>query len=464
VSADRRLDSDRLTGLKEVAVFLQKDVRTIHRWIGKGLPVQRLRIGRKATIYASKSEIELWLARQGQSSESANGFRPAEQDAQSRGQSHPRAATDLGRGWKRRLWLGSGLVLLGIMSASPWKGERIPANWSVKGTRLEVYDRSGARVWHHEFQFALRPSEYGPTHQAAEPSVAIDDLDGDGDPEVLLITEPAAGTPPSREMSAAIRLHCFNKDGSPRFEFSFQRTLRFPNQRHHDPPFGASRFLLTSEADGTKTIWVVSLHHRDFSSVLQKVTPSGVVVGEYWSKGHILGLPREALIDGRRLLLVGGTDNEFYGASLAVLDYYSPSGTSPAASDEYRCLNCPNGRPLAYFVFPAMEMAHATGGRPYVTDLTVGSDRQISVRIQQGRPSLFDQSLPDVYYRLDARLELVGAEIGDGYRAMHADLERKGPMTHRYGSMDLSQMFPVLTWTRSGFSRIERAPVANSLR
>jgi phage terminase Nu1 subunit (DNA packaging protein) len=54
---DERLDS-----WKEIAVYLQRDVRTVQRWASsRGLPVRRVPGGAKPRVFAVRSEIEGWL-------------------------------------------------------------------------------------------------------------------------------------------------------------------------------------------------------------------------------------------------------------------------------------------------------------------------------------------------------------------------------------------------------------------
>jgi TolB-like protein/Flp pilus assembly protein TadD len=52
---------DRLDSWKEIAAYLKRDVRTVHRWEAEeGLPVRRHLHKRRATVYAYKSELETW--------------------------------------------------------------------------------------------------------------------------------------------------------------------------------------------------------------------------------------------------------------------------------------------------------------------------------------------------------------------------------------------------------------------
>ena len=56
----------RLDSWKAIAVYLQRDVRTVHRWEKEeGLPVRRHLHDKQASIYAYRSEIDAWLANRG---------------------------------------------------------------------------------------------------------------------------------------------------------------------------------------------------------------------------------------------------------------------------------------------------------------------------------------------------------------------------------------------------------------
>lgn len=53
--------ADRLDSWKEIAAYLKRDVRTVHRWeADQGLPIRRHLHTKRATVYAYKSELEAW--------------------------------------------------------------------------------------------------------------------------------------------------------------------------------------------------------------------------------------------------------------------------------------------------------------------------------------------------------------------------------------------------------------------
>ena len=56
--------SERLDSWKEIAAYLQRDVRTVRRWEEKeGLPVLRHMHDKLSTVYAYRSQIDAWLGK-----------------------------------------------------------------------------------------------------------------------------------------------------------------------------------------------------------------------------------------------------------------------------------------------------------------------------------------------------------------------------------------------------------------
>ncbi len=61
---DEASRDDRLVGWKEIAAYLGRDIRTVHRWeVAENLPVHRLQHQRQASAYAYRSELDEWRRR-----------------------------------------------------------------------------------------------------------------------------------------------------------------------------------------------------------------------------------------------------------------------------------------------------------------------------------------------------------------------------------------------------------------
>jgi Tol biopolymer transport system component len=57
-----RHSNGRLDSWKEIAAYLNRDVRTVIRWERKGLPVHRVPGGKRQAVFAYPAEIEAWLS------------------------------------------------------------------------------------------------------------------------------------------------------------------------------------------------------------------------------------------------------------------------------------------------------------------------------------------------------------------------------------------------------------------
>jgi hypothetical protein len=200
-------------------------------------------------------------------------------------------------------------------------------------------------------------------------------------------------------------------------------------------------------------IWLVSRHNYYFPSVLEKLSPNGEVRGEYWSNGHITQV-KFGLIGERRVVLVGATNNEHNGASLAVLDEANFSGSAPGEDSKYQCTNCPPGEPLAFFVFPANELSKLLNERPAVSEIRMEADGKIIVTVLHARATLpgGNSALrPSLSYTFDSNFRLVGAEADDSFRETHARLELLGKLKHPFGPACLRQLLPILRWNGREF-------------
>ena len=87
--------SKRLDSWKEIAAYLKRDESTVRRWEKEGLPVHRHAHKRKATVYAHKSEIDVWW-----------------NDGHGKLESIETATA--GRRWRVVWWATAGLTLLAV--------------------------------------------------------------------------------------------------------------------------------------------------------------------------------------------------------------------------------------------------------------------------------------------------------------------------------------------------------------
>lgn len=70
-----RAGGDHLDSWKEIAAHLKRTVRTVQRWeTSEGLPVHRHTHLKGSTVYAFKTEIDVWLTGRGQTQSEAHAM------------------------------------------------------------------------------------------------------------------------------------------------------------------------------------------------------------------------------------------------------------------------------------------------------------------------------------------------------------------------------------------------------
>ena len=461
----------RLNGWKEIALHLGKGTRTVQRWEKLyGLPVHR--IGREGgeIVFAFRDEIGRWMAATegqfgGNGAEAPGGEPPASSAGEPAptapgGEAAPGDGARAGRhrgGRPKALAIGTvavvGIVALGWVLAR-FSGSRAaprpsaagqPAAWRMANESLVVFDSTGSTLFEHRLGFALPSSTSSDTWRAGDgpPPVLISDIDGDGRNEVLV--------KPSAVERANRRLVCLEADGRVRFVHQPNGTRRFGDDEYADP-WLVAKVLVTRGPGGSRRLWVVSTHNLWFPSVLEELDPHGTVRQEYWSNGFI-ELVTETSWNGRPVVLVGATNNDFRAASLAVFPPDGVTGSAPSARPAYACRNCPAGGPEAFFLFPSLCIARRSG-QAGVLEAWVEHGDRVRVTVTQG-----GAEGGATYYTLGPEGSVRAAEISREFQAQHARLERSGVLDHSFGPSDDREMFPVRRWDGRRFEELPRVKV-----
>jgi len=448
---------DRLNGWKEIATFLGKGVRTAQRWESElDLPVHRVGRDGGEIVVAFKSEISAWTldrdrARRSKAPAStggaaADGIVPDCGQARPDRRSHRPAVT-----LTLTAVVVTAVILVAINTAWVEPLEQ-PVSWRVSNDTLEVFDGNGAQLWSQVFPGRISEVGYGPEDPFPGGNRAtIVDLDGDGSREVVFgvrfvdLRGPVQG------------VFVYNSDGSPRFDFRPDGGVHF-GAIEYRPPWVFYRLFVTQRTDGSPSLWVVFTHGMDFPSLLVELDPAGQVKSRYWSNGFIDKVV-EATWDGRPSVIVGATNNESRGASLAIFDREHVTGAAPAIDAGYRCVDCPAGAPLEFIIFPRRCIARASRTQATIDQVWVDSGGRLHV-------SVVEQSLVEpyefvgVWYWLDAWLMPLRVELWPALLRRHRDAELSGLLDHSFGRSDEADLFPVRRWNGSRFVDLPPAPVA----
>ena len=219
----------------------------------------------------------------------------------------------------------------------------------------------------------------------------------------------------------------------------------------------AFRLVVTRRPDGTPSLWVVFTHGMEFPSLLMEIDPRGAITSEYWSNGFIDSVT-EMTWDGRPAVIVGATNNETHGASLAVFDREHVTGSAPAGNPAYRCVDCPPGAPLEFLLFPRRCIARAGEGQPTVDSVWMDAGGRVHVSVVELDP-LRRSNFPNVWYWFGPGLRPERAELSGELLSAHREMEQAGLLDHAFGPADEADLFPVRRWNGSTFVDLPSAPV-----
>jgi len=144
-SASDRPANDRLDSWKEIAAYLNKEVRTVQRWEKSlGLPVRRLAQGKQGTVFAYKLDLDAWW----QESQTKLEYEDDRADARTGAVSEAASASGSGVS-------GSNVVVLAA-AADPLERDRLDKDRSGKDQASKDHadkdrQRKGTTVDHPDF-------------------------------------------------------------------------------------------------------------------------------------------------------------------------------------------------------------------------------------------------------------------------------------------------------------------------
>jgi len=357
--------SDRLASWKEIATYLGVDVRTCQRWEKSlGLPVRRLDASAKSRVFASKVEIDTWMARVSSKPGAAESGVPV---------SGP--STEL-EDWIRRrkrlrnaihLGLAAGALLVAAVLLTSFRGrDRVPADFHILGRDLIVTNATGHELWRKDTGLEDLRSEarYRRGFQqrrmiAGEPAVdmpqlMIRDLDGDGRVETLFAPVNEAGTLNGK-------LILYDDRGSERWSFDTGVDV-VAGSRRYPPDFAVDGFQVEDlDGDGRAEILVVSHARIESPTRVLVLRLDKTILGEYWNFGQISDfLLRDTGRGGRPYILCAGQNNGYERPCLFLLDPRRLSGASPQ-DENSRFVGKAPGSELFYVLLPVSDLAKLKG-------------------------------------------------------------------------------------------------------
>jgi hypothetical protein len=414
-----------LRSWKEIAAFLAVTERSAQRWEKTaGLPVHRMGGGVRARIVAYPEELRNWIGSGAAGVE--REVPPAERRAR-----RPRIGVVIAA-------CALVVVLIGWASATAAL-VRVPAAWSLQGSRLTVVDGRERVCWEKSFP------PFNKLLDASRHDIAlISDIDGDGRRETLFNFFPQDL---GRVRSS---LHCYDRKGRLRWEHPYGAAKTFGG-RSFEPLF-AGHFIRPVSIRGRGYVLVVANHYIWYPAQIALLdAATGRLVEEYWHPGLIEHLVLADLDgDGVDEAVFAGINNPGEGlghAGLGILKL--PFSAAPrraaAAGDAFPPVT--GGGELAYALFPLPDVNRALAKLPASADLKVDERKRI----------LFETTLPEgggIIYYLSFDLQLIETRFSDNFAPLHDRLYGQGLLDHLLTADERASLGTI--------ARFDAAPDGNS--
>jgi hypothetical protein len=413
-------NNGRLVSWKEIAAYLGCNVRTCMRWEKeRGLPIHRPGGQPGLRVMAWKQELDTWLAG-GPRPESVQGT-PDEPASSANGIS----GADRGSGKINRKTLAIAALalpaVLGFLGIRALTADREPADFRIDGSRLIIQNAAKKDLWPFDTRLADLSSEaaYRQKFQIRKfdetsglrysPILAIEDIDGDRHKEVLFV--------PQSDSSVKSRtLHCFDHRGRQRWQFDGGKEVVCGDKLFS---WDYHTFFETHDldGDGRKEIIVLSEQHTDWPTQFVVLSHDRRILGEYWNSGRITDfILSDVDGDGYRDLLVGGVNDEYKKAFIAVFDPRDINGASPNSGD-YQWSSMPAGTERAYILLPWTDIDPVADVHTVLKSIIVLDNGRIRGQITQ----------TNFEFDLDPRtLACLDLTFSNLFRLKHEEAVRRG--------------------------------------
>ncbi len=331
--------NDLLSSWKEIASYLDCDVRTAHRWEKEyALPVHRLGKGSRARVFAYEHELEAWLRRKAESG-------PAQK------------STSL----LFATLIAAAIILIlggtGVFIYQSFIFDRTPYDFNIENLELIILNKDGRELWRHDFYLNtnLDKNYYKERFQERTvvgqrvnlPAIQFKDINQDGRIEVLfpIVNEPDG------------RFFCFSDKGDILWRIQSGREMTF-GSKIYGGRYRTNRFRTVDlDGDGFLEIVMCSDHSFEFPTQMLVVNHQGEILNEYWHSGRIHDIYfYDVNKDNRLDIIIGGVNNQFDAPFIAVFDQDNISGASPNTG-EYACPALEPGSEKYYIRLPLTETA-----------------------------------------------------------------------------------------------------------
>ncbi len=401
-----------LSSWKEIAVYLDCDIRTCQRWEKKfGLPVYRVDEESGSRVYTYKDELDNWL-------KSRNNKNSSPSKAKSQKLQQQILLFVL----LPFLFVGGFIIYFLFLktSISP-----VPSDFRIQNSNLIILNEDDKELWRYDtgLENLVSEEEYRQHFQFKRnreagmgrylPYLIIKDINNDNLAEVLFSTQ-------TQNEFGEGKLICFNHKGQILWEIETGRALKF-GQKVYSRDYRIFGFEVCDlDHDERLETVVISEQFPYFPTQLVVLSSNGEKIGEYWNSGRLVDLAFVDLDeDGRKEILIGAMNNEYARPSLIIFNALSIRGGSPQKKNFYECKDLEPGTEKYYILFPQVDIA--------VLDALMESLAKIDVL--KNKRLAATAGICNIIYEFDFKLRLQNIRFSHWTQILHKKAVSEGKVT-----------------------------------
>ena len=401
-----------LSSWKEIAAYLDCDIRTCQRWEKKfGLPVYRVDEESGSRVYAYKDELDEWL--KSRNNKNSSPFKAKSQKLKQ--QIRPSVLLPL-------IIVGGFIIYFLFLktSISP-----IPSDFRIQNSNIVILNEDDKELWRYDtgIKNLVGEEEYRQHFQFKRnrtdrrggylPLIIIKDIDNDKHKEVLFCTQ-------TQTQLGEGKLFCFNHKGKILWDFESGRELKYGKKIYAQDYRIYGFEAIDLNHDKTLEIVAIAYHYPDFPTQLVVLNSDGEITGEYWNSGQLKDLVSVDLEeDGRMEIVIAAMNNEYARPSLIVFDALSIRGSSPQKKNFYKCKDLEPGTEKYYILFPQVDIALLDALMESLSQIDVLKNKRLGVTAGICR----------IIYEFDFKLRLQNIRLSHGTRILHKKAVSEGKVT-----------------------------------
>jgi hypothetical protein len=303
-----------------------------------------------------------------------------------------------------------------VLSFTVRTKDQNPTYAEIKNYVLYAYNNEAEVIWKKGVPGLPdwhSTTPFDPERSYPKRFLSVDDVDGDGFNEVLLVGPSLQGE------FTSDTLYCFNRSGDLRWQTGVGPMISFgqPGTARHSRP-KIIDFLVMRKSAGAKPQIFILTNEQIYSptKLLEVSAEDGSIMQSYFNRGGCsILLQKDIDLDGKEELLLCGVNDGFNRACLAVLDPSRIGGCSPLPPSEMPPEGT-GGQEMYYILFPRWQIQ--PGGRrrlynyvrrlvdlqgsgvdvavaEYLDDPRTGGDAACSVYFALGRTLSVDRIMVD---------------------------------------------------------------------